>query len=228
MDKIHYLPTEGTTGFWGLRGCPEEPEFKQDHPLHSPSLWFAYHEALESCKSNKLEIVNPETIAICLFKLGWQEIGSNRMFQSGDIFDLPIGYEFKEQTLYSDGQDIPEVWSPVDDEDCIMSKKVLRLVKTETKEVMNAKEFNLPPACVFNLQQIALADDDMVKHPKAGERYRFIAQHILELFQKDSPQPEPEESQNEKEWERFWYRFGENDFDMRNAHKYYTIQRKKQ
>lgn len=43
-------------------------------------------------------------------------------------------------------------------------------------------QFDLPPACVFNLQQIALADDEMVKVPGAAEHYRFIARHILELY----------------------------------------------
>lgn len=45
-------------------------------------------------------------------------------------------------------------------------------------------KINLPPAVVFNLQQIALADDDMVKQPGAAEHYRYIARHILELFKK--------------------------------------------
>jgi len=52
--------------------------------------------------------------------------------------------------------------------------------------------FNLPHAAVFNLQQIALTDDDMVKEPGAAEKYRFIARHILELFKAASPEQNSE------------------------------------
>jgi hypothetical protein len=52
--------------------------------------------------------------------------------------------------------------------------------KTKTVE-----EFNLPAAAVFQLQMIALADDEMVKKPGAAEAYRKIARHTLELFKKN-------------------------------------------
>jgi hypothetical protein len=51
--------------------------------------------------------------------------------------------------------------------------------------VIEETKFNLPSAAVFNLQMIALADDEMVKQPGAAEKYRFIARHILELFKID-------------------------------------------
>lgn len=51
-------------------------------------------------------------------------------------------------------------------------------------EQSEAIEFDLPHACVYHLQQIALADDDMVKREGAAEGFRFIARHILELFEK--------------------------------------------
>lgn len=67
-----------------------------------------------------------------------------------------------------------------------------------TSSITEKPEFDLPEAAVYQLQTIALADDEMVKREGAAEKYRFIARHILELFEKKDATPLSQEPDNSK------------------------------
>lgn len=144
--KILYEPKEGTTGFWGLIDCPATIDrFCDEKHIcdntdgkhcadYSKYCRFKHNAALESCKEKKLEIYNPEEC----FTYGPYAInGSNEVikFKEGEIFDLPIGYEFKEETILSGGW-VPTYNNPDNNglEESAEPMQVLRLVKTETKE----------------------------------------------------------------------------------------------
>lgn len=77
----------------------------------------------------------------------------------------------------------------------VFNRVQIELEHANSKAEEMAIGFDLPQAVVFQLQQIALADDEMVKAPGAAEKYRFIARHILDLFKKQSLSPStPKES----------------------------------
>jgi len=149
-DKILYLPTEGTTGFWGLRDVPEEPEYCTDFGdvilvcestfCKCKGMLKNHNAALESCKSNKVEIVNMnEHFQVFRHPDGTviTDASLNEL-APGDIFDLPEGYQFKEEDQYW----CVNEWVICSDEEAkkylkevpnMSFRKVLRLVKTETK-----------------------------------------------------------------------------------------------
>ncbi|HEX6168254.1 MAG TPA: hypothetical protein VFZ33_01080 [Chitinophagaceae bacterium] len=250
MEKILYSPKEGTTGFWGLRAIPDEPEcdpvkWDERSKIDAPCCrdyvdcpCNQYKQALESCKSNSLEIVNTEVIGVTEDSMNQCLHIKGKYLNPGDIFDLPEGYKL-ENGGYCEGCKRAGLYHCAHADTCGYAKDVLRLVKTETKASVKS-EFQwvyaidrLPQHMVsrplrINANYYAGYYDYSLKRfmcPNIGPQGLPI--NLIEWLE-EVPQPEPEESQNEKEWERFWYRFGENDFDMRNAHKYYIIQRKKQ
>lgn len=131
MDKILYLPTEGTTGFWGLRAFPQEPTDMYMGDQYYGAAMDEYQRALESCKSNKLEIIDPTATML----LG--------QYKPGDLFDLPVGFEFKEEETNC------KKWCggygclPIEKKCHWVKhpKKFLRLVKIEAKDIPKAKDY---------------------------------------------------------------------------------------
>jgi hypothetical protein len=128
-SMIFYWPKEGTTGFWGLIGLavgptPDDfPDSEIGKAGYKVSLGH-YESYLESCKEKKLEIVNPEE---CFTYGPYARNGSNEVikFKEGEIFDLPIGYEFKpDKKCQHNG---------IHNSTCIYHE-VLRLVKVESEE----------------------------------------------------------------------------------------------
>lgn len=123
MNKILFETKEGTTGFWGLIGCPSTIDrFCDEKHIcdntdgkhcadYSKYCRFKYNEALESCKEKKLEIVNPEVLPGYTGDLG--ELLTCNNYTDGEIFDLPIGYslqpegEFFRLVKVSEWIDIP-------------------------------------------------------------------------------------------------------------------------
>jgi len=214
-DKILYSPKDGTTGFWWLREVPEEPEYcsgfddrfcelcQKGTPLSCSFKKFQHYHQVESCKSNKVEIVNPEE---CAYKdkldVNWRTLPEGQIIVPGDIFDLPQGFQFKEETFcakcnhhFCDKLDHPD-------------KKVIRLVKTETKETFGQKQ---------RLKDKLKRMNEGKPNKKNGV---LLSAEALEVSQ-----PEPEESQEEL-WNQAVQDMFEhgNEFMLNN----WTIQRKKQ
>jgi len=148
MNKIIYHTKPGTTGFF-LMNVPEEPVYL---PLNCAcnacrtdySRKFQKYTAdLQSCKEEAIkngEITNPEIIYIIELRNDhpistyWKYKDTLNIIRDGDTFDLPKGLKVEEVKLYSDCQDIPIIWSEVDDDDCIQSKTVICLVPSDKEE----------------------------------------------------------------------------------------------
>lgn len=151
MNKILYSPKKGTTGFCGIRGLPEEPNWNLTS-LSNDVKKRKWRETLESCKSNSLEIVNPEDAGFHVSEITGlvthRPKKSSRILnpvKPGDLFDLPEGYEFREEEHCQKLTHCYKFNLCENGKDC---KKVLRLVKTETedyisgfKESISAHEF---------------------------------------------------------------------------------------
>lgn len=127
--KILYSPKEGTSGFWGMRDVPEEPYRPKPVMIYSAE-WEEYLDRFESCKSNSLEIIEDEWPFLTYAEGGEIYLQSEKgetLLKPGDIFDLPEGYKFKDEYNCSD--------CPITDcSSTLCPKRVLRLVKTETKD----------------------------------------------------------------------------------------------
>lgn len=102
-DKILY--TGGPNPFKGLIGMPEEPTtnlFNSSLDAHMRA-WKAYDQQVESIKSNAPDIVNPEILNYARVSNGNVHINcypkEGFAVKPGDIFDLPVGYEFKKVEL---------------------------------------------------------------------------------------------------------------------------------
>lgn len=231
-NKILYSPTEGTTGFWGLRNFPDKP-FPDQSEWNYHKKYSAYKTTLESCKSNKLEIVDID-------KLPWIVLGINTAYRiedpqtqakrltPGDLFDLPIGYEFKETERGCKGTV------------CACSgrckEKVLRLVKTETKQQENVSDNKSPETGNISEHKPYLDSVANLAHKciqfNDGEMQGFdmvMFESLLPIILKPVlkvPQPEPEESQESmiNEIINLW-RLGAN---LEGIKSQFTIQRKKQ
>jgi hypothetical protein len=152
MNKIFFK-----SGQWFAYEAPEKPQ------AFGPSeegveLMKQYKINLQQAKTNALPVLNPE-------------IMNNMAFYNQ-------GFRFKDEEMTWQGTMKKQKFPFLDGG----WKDGYILSLPETTASGDAQQFNLPPAAVFNLQQIALADDDMVKVPGAAEKYRFIARHILELF----------------------------------------------
>lgn len=232
-DKILSEPKEGTTGFWGLRNCPETTVrmilSDEDEDLMGED-YVKYYEALESCKEKKLEIVNPMDVirtfldgTPCTWGKGDDPTGWY-VIKPGDIIPLPIGYEFKEDFHHVNNGEWTE------------SFKFLRLVKTETKsqenvsynkssETGNISEHKPYLDSVANLAHKCIQFND-------GEMQGFdmvMFESLLPIILKpilNVPQPEPEESQESmiNEIINLW-RLGGNPEGIKSI---FIIQRKKQ
>jgi hypothetical protein len=161
MNKIFFK-----SGQWFAYEAPEKPQ------AFGPSeegveLMKQYKINLQQAKTNALPVLNPEILnKLPIPAQNHLPDTTDKVFpQEGVEYDWP-GTMKKQKFPFLDGG-----W-----------KDGYILSLPETPASGDAQQFNLPPAAVFNLQQIALADDDMVKVPGAAEKYRFIARHILELF----------------------------------------------
>lgn len=100
---------------------------------------------------------------------------------------------FRKATLQNVGENDIEITS--------VNRVTFSLPAKPDNSTHGYSEFKLPAACVFNLQQIALADDEMIKQSGAAEKYRFIARHILDLFKKTGVEP----SESQEETQETWY-----------------------
>jgi hypothetical protein len=103
-DKILY--TGGSNPFKGLIGMPEEPvkRFDAGHYVSAEHEYLAsveeWKEQVESIKSNAPDIVNPEDHPNLRYREDanyWVFVDTVKLLRSGDIFDLPVGYEFKKE-----------------------------------------------------------------------------------------------------------------------------------
>lgn len=147
-DRILFDPKEGTTGFWLLRNVPELPKSITDYYTtpaaqakyikdHYDRDYEEYQKALALCKSNRLEIVNPEDHTEIENMNGWYHFKSGDL-KPGDIFDLPNGYRFEETCK---GCGANEVGMALSLRECCSSNaedaRLLRLVPLTVKEEVN-------------------------------------------------------------------------------------------
>jgi hypothetical protein len=173
---------------WKGFEAPEKPA----KIVGSPARWIEYHQAYAEAKRNALPIINPEFLDTLIDTLPFPTNRIIRLRKENEEFVWPGSWEVKYQ--YKAVREVVywtdchvSVWQTLKDKKGL-TRKVIVLslpepVKPESK-TKTAEEFNLPAAAVFQIQMIALADDEMVKKPDAAEAYRKIARHILELFKK--------------------------------------------
>lgn len=158
----------------------------------STDSWF-YEQVVRAMDEHKNQDGFPFEINVAGFKGRFQTIEDAEAFKARCIYyqnkfkSEPLNESEQQSTIkelveaLEESRDYcyrvdPELFSKIDS---LVSKVKSKL---STEDLVRDSEFNLPAACVFQLQQIALADDDMVKLPGAAENYRYIARHILELF----------------------------------------------
>ncbi|HEY3405419.1 MAG TPA: hypothetical protein VGK59_18680 [Ohtaekwangia sp.] len=207
-NKILYSPKEGTTGFWGIRGLPEEPNWNLTS-LSNDVKKRKWRETLESCKSNSLEIVNPEDAGFHVSEITGlvthRPKKSSRILnpvKPGDLFDLPEGYEFKEECIIqeSTGEWVlthEDMYNRFPED---RRKKVIRLVKTETKAVREDGYYWIRPAGGFWIIGQWYQKNEAFTFLD-GKKLMSWPEHSLEVNETRIyriPQPEPEESQAEE------------------------------
>lgn len=203
-NKLYYI--EGKV--WGLIGVPQKPIFDEIEGFleSSQKALFCYGEALESCKENKKEVVNPELV---LFSVGshWYHSAVDRSpaIQPGDIFAIPEGYEFKKEYNCPD--------CPITD--CVSTlcpNTVLRLVKTEGKEehrvtgpwdcqdeeTLKAFYGECETLTEGKLEELWVEFQWGMAAPKdAADSMKTGFKEAIKWYAKHLSQPSPEESQTE-------------------------------
>ena len=201
MDKILY--TGGPNPFKGLMGMPEDPRKKNYKPLSEFNQdMVKYREQVESLKSNAPDIVNPEILPTFPKPHidGWI---LPKNLKPGMIFDLPVGYEFKEQYQVSfDGINwfdckIEELGTFLTQGE--HTRTVLRIVKVEVKSEVEEKLYYKCSKCGQTASEECgiLCTYPMPMRTSgicAGSIDAIISE---EEYRKFGSQPEPVESQTE-------------------------------